>query len=128
MTLPELYEVSIPNGKPGPLRLGTHAQSPDTKLFQSQTGSQALSDLESFCTQSRRAWGFQSQTGSQALSDFSLHSSRRKLVEVSIPNGKPGPLRPGDADRYNTNNTRFNPKREARPSQTRMRSEESRVG
>ncbi len=37
--------VSIPNGKPGPLRHDMDiATPPNTMMFQSQTGSQALSD------------------------------------------------------------------------------------
>ncbi len=42
-----------------------------------------------------------------------------EMTEVSIPNGKPGPLRPlaQDIETY-ARGTSFNPKREARPSQT----------
>ncbi len=62
--------VSIPNGKPGPLRRqGSHPGCVGPLLFQSQTGSQALSDLVQ-----------------QALAAMKR--------PVSIPNGKPGPLRP----------------------------------
>src|SRR5579885_3493493 len=62
-------EVSIPNGKPGPLRPGI-IQACLTRLrpFQSQTGSQALSDEGRRCAHVH-ATAFQSQTGSQALSD-----------------------------------------------------------
>ncbi len=91
-------------------------------LFQSQTGSQALSDLitrlrngvmpyrfnpkrEARPSQTSlwegeplpRCW-FQSQTGSQALSDDINHFSLRSSNVVSIPNGKPGPLRLADPD------------------------------
>ncbi len=62
--------VSIPNGKPGPLR----------PLY--------AADFE----QQRDM--FQSQTGSQALSDSNRKSFTCEALEVSIPNGKPGPLRP----------------------------------
>ncbi len=36
---------------------------------------------------------FQSQTGSQALSDDFLPLAAQDREDVSIPNGKPGPLR-----------------------------------
>src|SRR5579883_324963 len=39
-------------------------------------------------------------------------------LKVSIPNGKPGPLRRLLCVTLNTSSHRFNPKREARPSQT----------
>ncbi len=137
--------VSIPNGKPGPLRLvaarngfdlrrqfqsqtGSQALSDPVRdlliqtamqMFQSQTGSQALSDNVSRKALSRRYEKFQSQTGSQALSDANLRVVPNGLQNVSIPNGKPGPLRLGGGkmDRENSGIS-FNPKREARPSQT----------
>ncbi len=61
---------------------------------------------------------FQSQTGSQALSDSLLGGDINRDQQVSIPNGKPGPLRPraGGGAAYAC--AGFNPKREARPSQT----------
>ncbi len=144
MTLPELYEVSIPNGKPGPLRPSADLASRRlVGWFQSQTGSQALSDLartpnpqipscfnpkrEARPSQTLRAsalnqgehggfnpkrearpsqtflcirrdaswWRFQSQTGSQALSDLVMLIDTIQITHVSIPNGKPGPLRRG---------------------------------
>ncbi len=85
---------------------------------------------------------FQSQTGSQALSDAEEKRNRQKGRTVSIPNGKPGPLRrrvdlgegvgesvsipngkPGPLRhqlyrREACQSGSFNPKREARPSQT----------
>ncbi len=66
----EIAFVSIPNGKPGPLR---------RYLFILSLVLVAV---------------FQSQTGSQALSDAISRSARRFVGVVSIPNGKPGPLRP----------------------------------
>ncbi len=87
-------DVSIPNGKPGPLRPRLPWRiTLIIRMFQSQTGSQALSDptlpaarlnsddgfnpkREARPSQTRRAGAgeispgpFQSQTGSQALSD-----------------------------------------------------------
>ncbi len=86
---------------------------------------------------------FQSQTGSQALSDIDGLPFSLEDVGVSIPNGKPGPLRhtilppareatsqfqsqtgsQALSDEYRLHSyrraiLRFNPKREARPSQT----------
>src|SRR5579883_878983 len=62
---------------------------------------------------------FQSQTGSQALSDRNPHTaSAAPHVAVSIPNGKPGPLRLSIGSSAQSCFTGFNPKREARPSQT----------
>src|SRR5579884_1613748 len=87
---------------------------------------------------------FQSQTGSQALSDFELALLGSQARSVSIPNGKPGPLRPGGSRERNVDEVvsipngkpgplrptitlrdptflaSFNPKREARPSQTKI--------
>src|SRR5579884_3009792 len=87
-------EVSIPNGKSGPLRRRFHGYSTlRPSRFQSQTGSQALSDAAR-ADAAGAAIQFQSQTGSQALSDCAW------LVAVSTPL------------------LCFNPKREVRPSQT----------
>src|SRR5579885_3460618 len=62
--------VSIPNGKPGPLRLKQLDPDDDGDIeFQSQTGSQALSDRD-FSEPCPCGTWFQSQTGSQALSDL----------------------------------------------------------
>ncbi len=66
-----------------------------TLWFQSQTGSQALSDSDTERRPDGLTLWFQSQTGSQALSDF---------------------RQPYNAPLFYC---RFNPKREARPSQTR---------
>ncbi len=137
--------VSIPNGKPGPLRHLLSTAERERDMFQSQTGSQALSDggvraadggtgggfnPKREARPSQTYWSgwltltlgtFQSQTGSQALSDAKLRKEGDMLVlfqsqtgsqalsdqvfdvfdlpevTVSIPNGKPGPLRPGPA-------------------------------
>src|SRR5579884_528633 len=63
-------------------------------MFQSQTGSQALSDLNCCCGKAGHQASFQSQTGSQALSDAIGRCRPRCPDGVSIPNGKSGPLRP----------------------------------
>src|SRR5579883_1282974 len=92
--------------------------------FQSQTGSQALSDSlslrrlladnlrfnpkrEARPSQTRGRWRagdraaqFQSQTGSQALSDLNIQERAGGNLYVSIPNGKPGPLRQPAGRRY----------------------------
>src|SRR5579885_2485731 len=60
---------------------------------------------------------FQSQTGSQALSDENITSGMNQQERVSIPNGKPGPLRRGHLWVRLAAWRCFNPKREARPSQ-----------
>src|SRR5579885_1375735 len=137
------------NGKPGPLRPCSSLPLGDRKSsFQSQTGSQALSDTIPPATVQRWEDQFQSQTGSQALSDgdkfkrewfpflVSIPNGkpgplRRSPADtdtpcrdtVSIPNGKPGPLRPGHFGAALPRGVRFNPKREARPSQTWRRLE-----
>src|SRR5579885_1808887 len=115
----EKDEVSIPNGKPGPLRPRLlHPIGHQTASFQSQTGSQALSDtiliapfwryllvsipngkpgpLSRYISGTRSMGTyivFQSQTGSQALSDRAGVAACCVIRHVSIPNGKPGPLR-----------------------------------
>src|SRR5579883_3193399 len=88
------FQVSIPNGKPGPLRQAYR-----------------------FCHCDRFV-KFQSQTGSQALSDVAAFGWTRAARPVSIPNGKPGPLRPGEYSPVAIKLLRFKPKREAKPSQT----------
>ncbi len=86
--------VSIPNGKPGPLRREIHGMYAEGwGMFQSQTGSQALSDYWSQPFARRPVYRFQSQTGSQALSDLAPKPLDKSVCTVSIPNGKPGPLR-----------------------------------
>ncbi len=65
---------------------------------------------------------FQSQTGSQALSDGASQAGYRMVRQVSIPNGKPGPLRRNRPSGRQRRHGCFNPKREARPSQTVTRS------
>ncbi len=64
--------------------------------FQSQTGSQALSDMERAVGLPETRRRFQSQTGSQALSDLMTAMAAAQFDSVSIPNGKPGPLRRPD--------------------------------
>src|SRR5579884_603867 len=86
--------VSIPNGKSGPLR---HCEL----LSINQAG-----------------WKFQSQTGSQALSDADTLAGRYGHPDVSIPNGKSGPLRRFPLLWGNSSTVGFNPKREVRHSQT----------
>src|SRR5579884_2903762 len=62
-------------------------------MFQSQTGSQALSDADASASSGAKLL-FQSQTGSQALSDLCPPEEMdEKMSSVSIPNGKSGPLR-----------------------------------
>src|SRR5579884_4206626 len=93
-----LLTVSIPNGKSGPLRLRQQACWTVfwVSWFQSQTGSQALSDADRRRDYQHKLT-FQSQTGSQALSDQSRLSAVWQFI------------------------TCFNPKREVRPSQTACR-------
>ncbi len=124
--------VSIPNGKPGPLRPQNTppGQTPQSG-FQSQTGSQALSDIsttsvshvarssfnpkrearpsQTQCQAHSIAVGgeFQSQTGSQALSDGVFLFGYIGFQMVSIPNGKPGPLRPDVAPSLDDRRLRF---------------------
>ncbi len=86
--------VSIPNGKPGPLRrICFFLLSEQTRKFQSQTGSQALSD-EAY--------------GCRINSVFIRFNPKREA-------------RPSQTQSQRTvqiKEIRFNPKREARPSQT----------
>ncbi len=87
-------EVSIPNGKPGPLRLGIEFS---TILLQSSVSipNGKPGPLRHGLTTDKIALKqlFQSQTGSQALSDRDKAHMDDLEEEVSIPNGKPGPLR-----------------------------------
>ncbi len=87
-------EVSIPNGKPGPLRRGMAAgREVRGESFQSQTGSQALSD------QLRPARPVSSYRRFNPKREARPSQTMRDIVTrdvgsfVSIPNGKPGPLR-----------------------------------
>src|SRR5579885_1948977 len=88
--------------------------------FQSQTGSQALSDAQKWEMFQEYYYEFQSQTGSQALSDsdterrpdgltlwFQSQTGSQALSDFRQPYNAP------------LFYCRFNPKREARPSQTR---------
>ena|SRR5579884_240529 len=88
-------------------------------MFQSQTGSQALSDRAYRKAQHTVHALFQSQTGSQALSDGTALQGKiwqdgsfnpKREVRPSQTRDS-GPARP-------TPENRFNPKREVRPSQT----------
>ncbi len=135
--------VSIPNGKPGPLRLMVTIKHGATCLSFNPKREARPSQTLIGSTHRIFMLLFQSQTGSQALSDRGMSEYNMKILCVSIPNGKPGPLRrrmlpqlrevmvrvsipngkPGPlrlrskpASQQGT--CRFNPKREARPSQT----------
>ncbi|SRR5579884_4149500 len=100
LTTSSIRLVSIPNGKPGPLRrVRVMLTGKDIHEFQSQTGSQALSDTVSMMTDMKYVMRFQSQTGSQALSDAVEFVGLQEGVLVSIPNGKPGPLRRRQVER-----------------------------
>ncbi len=86
--------VSIPNGKPGPLRLiGVQIGVNNQRRFNPKR--------EARPSQTR----FESGT-------------YRLSITVSIPNGKPGPLRLSRSLYGHRRAGSFNPKREARPSQT----------
>ncbi len=97
-----------------------HGFNPKREARPSQTGRM---------TPSSRAIpsSFQSQTGSQALSDICISCEAIYQKVVSIPNGKPGPLRRSLSPPLAYFPASFNPKREARPSQTLHR-ERQRTG
>src|SRR5579885_1922006 len=111
--------------------------------FQSQTGSQALSDLialalDDICQRGfnpkrearpsqtvagralprRRAQGFNPKREARPSQTPAHQTTRFQTIRVSIPNGKPGPLRPSLTLFFAAVVYSFNPKREARPSQT----------
>ncbi len=86
--------VSIPNGKPGPLRL-------------SQTYCEPSIDRS-----------FNPKREARPSQTTGRKDRCREPESVSIPNGKPGPLRPPEKRIFPVPVTSFNPKREARPSQT----------
>ncbi len=138
--------VSIPNGKPGPLRHKLFRRNtcdlrrfnPKREARPSQTPSSGAryhwrgrfnpkrearpSQTTPPALPLRAVSTFQSQTGSQALSDIAGLDARPNKLEVSIPNGKPGPLRPRYDSGLGSSYQCFNPKREAMPSQTRASS------
>ncbi len=61
---------------------------------------------------------FQSQTGSLALSDLREAEATAAARWVSIPDGKPRPFRLSRSRRSMTTCSGFNPRREASPFQT----------
>src|SRR5579884_1165010 len=88
--------VSIPNGKPGPLRRRIASRlSNGSASFNPKREARPSQTKPSFRA-SKASWMFQSQTGSQALSDS------HPVHATPIPGAS------------------FNPKREARPSQTKQ--------
>ncbi len=110
--------VSIPNGKPGPLRRGDAAGDPGQRESFNPKREARPSQTSDEPPQPAKAEMFQSQTGSQALSDAHQHYLFTGSGIVSIPNGKPGPLRRSQGTGGVMSGGSFNPKREARPSQT----------
>ncbi len=113
--------VSIPNGKPGPLRhMATGACTSFMRSFQSQTGSQALSDgaCDVFCV--IVCYCFNPKREARPSQTALTHLEESVMWAVSIPNGKPGPLRLTPETVIKREDVGFNPKREARPSQTRL--------
>ncbi len=116
--------VSIPNGKPGPLRpnRGSGCQRPPFS-FQSQTGSQALSDIDTARLLGWLVYVSIPNGKPGPLRHNCAGGSAGTGRSVSIPNGKPGPLRPRRACAFLPAHSCFNPKREARPSQTRTASD-----
>src|SRR5579884_2918835 len=111
--------VSIPNGKSGPLR---HSLTPRMiscpMQFQSQTGSQALSDVRHAHVALRLVM-FQSQTGSQALSDDVWTLPGAQTGNSFNPKREVRPSQTLTVHLPRQNRPRcFNPKREVRPSQT----------
>src|SRR5579883_2925439 len=103
------------NGKPGPLRPCSSLPLGDRKSsFQSQTGSQALSDTIPPATVQRWEDQFQSQTGSQALSD--VVRQIRILLAVIRFQSQTGSQALSDFAQVAilVIGSRFNPKREAR--------------
>ncbi len=116
--------------------------------FQSQTGSQALSDAQPSRRNHRQHWSFNPKREARPSQTLTFTPHGGAFASVSIPNGKPGPLRHsgggvggGGRRRFQSQTGsqalsdeaapaedtmfvyRFNPKREARPSQTARRAE-----
>ncbi len=115
----KLLEVSIPNGKPGPLRPASPpGHSNGFGRFQSQTGSQALSDQAIRPLSHRGKPCFNPKREARPSQTECGRLVPPTVGTVSIPNGKPGPLRRSYMISQHGIHGRFNPKREARPSQT----------
>src|SRR5579884_2057012 len=87
-------------------------------LFQSQTGSQALSDNLAAASAAAEE-GFNPKREARPSQTRQRQPKTQCLYIVSIPNGKPGPLRQLVGPKQASDEDSFNPKREARPSQTR---------
>src|SRR5579884_287816 len=110
--------VSIPNGKPGPLRRRSPMPAPRQRRSFNPKREARPSQTQAFPLPRYPGLMFQSQTGSQALSDAKRPLPAHDWPDVSIPNGTPGPLRPNLHGHNIARLCSFNPKREARPSQT----------
>src|SRR5579884_2684008 len=114
-------QVSIPNGKSGPLRRKRPApENHPLTLFQSQTGSQALSDLVRCWMFLLASHMFQSQTGSQALSDATWTPLGVPDDSCFNPKREVRPSQTTSTEPETLPSTGFNPKREVRPSQTSL--------
>src|SRR5579884_3882099 len=87
--------------------------------FQSQTGSQALSDQEKERYTVLEAKVSIPNGKSGPLRHGCPIRGHIPWILVSIPNGKSGPLRPTASSVARISFCSFNPKREVRPSQTR---------
>ncbi len=87
-------------------------------LFQSQTGSQALSDTLAAASAAAAEEGFNPKREARPSQTRQRQPKTQCLYIVSIPNGKPGPLRQLVGPKQASDEDSFNPKREARPSQT----------
>ncbi len=88
--------VSIPNGKPGPLRRRMAFDAlKGVGEFQSQTGSQALSDAIRARPAAPSGYRFNPKREARPSQTDMLLFAERANKKVSIPNGKPGPLRRG---------------------------------
>src|SRR5579884_67108 len=110
--------VSIPNGKSGPLRpIACSAVTYSSPVSIPNGKSGPLRRNARHCS-SVAPLAFQSQTGSQALSDRIQSLLKASTIPVSIPNGKSGPLRPLERAMGIPYYQGFNPNREVRPSQT----------
>ncbi len=87
-------------------------------MFQSQTGSQALSDEDYADLGEPDTDGFNPKREARPSQTRAATIVDRCAPLVSIPNGKPGPLRLIPYGNRLRKRFCFNPKREARPSQT----------
>ncbi len=91
-------------------------------MFQSQTGSQALSDELGHVPESVLSQKFQSQTGSQALSDLGgIGGFIGRVISFQSQTGSQALSDACSVDLLLCREDGFNPKREARPSQTRRK-------